>query len=99
MTNPLRATIIPSDGFCSVDGVGFTDLDMSSIPPEVHAVQWYATWGEEERMNLDTREMLPNVRITSLDAYSTVFGLYWAIRNAVDEAQAAADAEAQIVEI
>lgn len=35
-----RITIIPSDAFCSVDGVGYHGVDMSSMPNNIHAVQW-----------------------------------------------------------
>jgi len=99
MTNPMRATIVPSDSFCSVDGVGFNGVDMSSVLPEVHAVQWYATRGEVEIVDVITRKPIRNDEILDLSGYSAVFDSYWEIRNAFDEAQAAADAEAQIVEI
>ena len=99
MTNPMRATIIPSDSFCSVNGVGFMGLDMSSIPPEVHAIQWYGTWGEEEHMNLETRQMLPNVRITSLDAYSTVLAEYQVLFDTQQQAQQELEAEQTIIEV
>ena len=88
MTNPMRASVIPSDSFCSVDGVGFHDVDMSSLlPTTLHAMQWYETWGEEEYMDPATRQMQPNVRITSLDGYQAVFDSYWQIRNAAEAAQ------------
>lgn len=44
----MRLTIIPVDGFVSVDGVNkFAPLDLSScsIPSDVHALQWYDTKG------------------------------------------------------
>jgi len=44
----MRVTIIPDDGFVSVDGEGFTDLDLSFMPADIHAVQWYHTEGEVE---------------------------------------------------
>jgi hypothetical protein len=99
MINPMRATIIPIDTFCSVDGVGFDSVDMSSIPANLHAMQWYGTWGEEEYRNPVTREMGANVRITSLDRYEAVFDSYWQIRNAAGAAQAEEIAEQTIIEV
>ena len=31
MSMPMRATIIPSDEFCSVDGVGFVGVEMKNV--------------------------------------------------------------------
>lgn len=44
----MRLTIIPVDGFVSVDNVSkFQPLDLSNcgIPADVHALQWYDTKG------------------------------------------------------
>jgi hypothetical protein len=73
MTTYTRVIVVPSDKLCTIDGVTVTDMDMSSVPANLHAVQWYGTWGEEEYMDLETRRMQPNVRITSLDAYAQLF--------------------------
>jgi hypothetical protein len=65
----MRVTIIPSDGFVSIDGNGFSDLDLSSIDPSVHAVQWYETHGEIEFKNAVTGKMVTNTEITSLEQF------------------------------
>jgi hypothetical protein len=44
----MRVTIIPVDGYVSVDGKGFTKLDLSFISADVHAIQWFDTEGEVE---------------------------------------------------
>jgi len=46
----MRLIIIPGDNFISIDGQGFLNIeqDLSWIPQNVHAVQWYDTWGEVE---------------------------------------------------
>lgn len=44
----MRLTIIPSDGFVSVDGESkYQPLDLSGcgIPSDIHAVQWYESRG------------------------------------------------------
>lgn len=99
MTAPMRATIVPSDGFCSVDGVGFNGVDMTTVVPDVHAVQWYGTHGEVEIQDPLTGKMLSNDEITSLDAFDAVFDSYWAIRNAAEAEQAEAEAEQQVMEV
>lgn len=46
----MRLTLIPSDKFVSIDGEKLLKIeqDFSWIPENVHAVQWYDTWGEVE---------------------------------------------------
>lgn len=46
----MRLTIVPNDKYISVDGEGLLQIqqDLSWIPSNVHAVQWYDTWGEVE---------------------------------------------------
>lgn len=43
-----RITIIPIDGYVSVDGRGISGLDLSAVDPQIHAVQWYGAAGEVE---------------------------------------------------
>lgn len=76
MTTYARVIVVPSDTVCTIHGVSMVGVDMSSLPNNLHAMQWYGTWGEEEYKDPDTRRMEPNVRITSLDAYSAVFASY-----------------------
>lgn len=87
MTAPMRATIIPEDGFCSVDGVGFDGVDMTSVAPEVHAMQWYGSHGEVEIQDPVTGKMVSNNVIANLNDFQAVFDAYWVIRNATDAEQ------------
>lgn len=96
MTAPLRVTIIPVNEFCSVDGVGFNGVDMSSLDPNVHAVQWYATHGDVEIADPVSGKMLGNNEITSLDAYQSVLDSYWEIR-AINDAQAQEEIDEQTI--
>jgi len=44
----MRLTIIPSDGAVYKDNYYFSKLDLSSVPTNVHALQWYEAEGEVE---------------------------------------------------
>ena len=86
MSASMRVTIIPIDTFCAVDGIGFDGIDMTSVPKDVHAVQWFGTWGEEEILDLKTGRIDRNQKIDNLDAYQAVLNSYWSIRNRHDAA-------------
>jgi hypothetical protein len=77
----MRVTIIPSDGFVSVDGEGYSGLDLSFIDSSIHAVQWYGESGEVEIKNILTGKMVENREITSLDEFSSVINLWYQIKN------------------
>lgn len=81
----MRVTIIPSDGFVSIDGDGFSGLDLSNIDASVHAVQWYGTHGEVEVKNPVTGKMVSNTEITSLEQFQVAIDIW---NNAKEEALA-----------
>jgi hypothetical protein len=62
----MRLTLIPTDKFISVDDQGLLDIqqDLSWIPSDVHAVQWYDDHGEVE-----FKDSRPNLKITELGIY------------------------------
>jgi hypothetical protein len=62
----MRITIIPSDKTIGIDGEFLLKIeqDFSWIPENVHAVQWYDTWGEVEYADGS-----PNERIEELGLY------------------------------
>jgi len=99
MSDPTRVTVIPADNLCAVDGVGFNGVDMASVPPEIHAVQWYGVEGEEEIVDLTTRKIIRNNVINSLSAYKAVLDSYWKIRDTADAALQELVDEQTIVEV
>ncbi len=99
MTIPLRATIIPSDKFCSVDGVSFIGVDMTNVAADVHAIQWFGTWGEQEISDRRIGRIDRNEKIQNLDAYQSVLNSYWEIRTAHDVAERDAINEQTIIEV
>lgn len=62
----MRITIIPSDKTIGIDGEFLLSIqqDMSWVPENIHAVQWYDTMGEVEYTD-DS----PNERIEELGIY------------------------------
>lgn len=77
-----RVIILPADGFVSIDGRGFTGLDLSALDPDIHAVQWYGSDGELELVSVPGSPGA-NIAISDL-AFA---------QPALDAWQAAADAE------
>jgi hypothetical protein len=65
----MRLTIIPSDGFVAVNGLGFSGLDLSSFDSSIHAIQWYGEFGEMEIKNPITGKMIENREITSIEEF------------------------------
>lgn len=78
----MRLTIIKGDGFVSVDGVGFTKLDLSSLPANFHALQWYETYGNLEEK--DANGVMSNVEITSLTPYQDAIDAWTAYNDMIN---------------
>ena len=77
----MRVTIIPEDGFVSVDGEGYSDLDLSFMAPDVHAVQWYDTEGEVEYQDARGR-IVSNEDISDLTPYQPALDAWQAAKDA-----------------
>jgi hypothetical protein len=82
----MRVTIILDDGFVSIDGVGYSGLDLSAINSSVHAVQWYGEDGEVELRNTVTRKMIENRKIISLVEFQSALDA-WQARKDVEIAK------------
>ena len=64
----MRVTIIPSDGFVSVDGEGYDGIDLSFMSEDINALQWYGSDGEIEIK--DGRNcIVSNEKITDISPY------------------------------
>jgi hypothetical protein len=84
----MRLTIIRDMGLVHVDGRGHDELDLSSVPAEVHAVQWYGSSGEIEYVSND----VPNEAITSLPSWAESIANE---RKSVIDAEIAAEVKAE----
>ncbi len=78
----MKLTIIPVDGAVYKDGYSYSKLDLSSVPANVHALQWYETEGEIE---FSGRPKPQNETITELPSWVNTCVAKW------DEAKAAED--------
>lgn len=68
----MRVKLVAQDNFVSIDGVEFFNVDLSSLAPDVSAVQWYGNRGEIERKDSATGKMIGNESITSIDFLRSV---------------------------
>jgi hypothetical protein len=82
----MKLTIIREDGAVYKDGYSYSRLDLSSVPANVHALQWYETEGEIE---FNGRPKPQNEIITELPSWANACVVKW------DEAKAAEDAAQQ----
>ena len=76
----MRVTIIPEDGFVSVDGEGYSKLDLSFMDADIHALQWYETEGEVERKDSRGR-ITANENITTLTPYQAALDAWQVAKN------------------
>lgn len=83
----MRIIVIPVDGFVSINGEGFSGIDLSFLDTSIHAIQWYGTEGEIERKN-NRGNMIANEAITSFAPFNSVIDLWQAKK---DEAQQASN--------
>jgi|694.fasta_scaffold68772_6 hypothetical protein len=61
----MRLTIIPGDKYIAIDNNGLLNIqqDLNWIPSNVHALQWYDTWGEVEYNDETPNERIENLGI------------------------------------
>jgi hypothetical protein len=71
-----RITVVKGDGLIIVDKEGYSGIDLSFLDANIHAIQWYDTYGEIERKDERNRH-LPNEEITSLGAFEAPLLAAW----------------------
>jgi hypothetical protein len=84
----MKLTIIRDMGLVHIDGRGHDELDLSSVPAEVHAIQWDGLNGEIEYVSND----VPNDSITSLPSWAQAIA---DDRKAVIDAEVVAEEKAE----
>ena len=93
----MRLSIIRADGAVYKDGVSYSGLDLSNVPANIHALQWYKTEGEIEFINNPDRTKPQNELISELPAWATACVTKWdeakvEFETAIETAKAEAEA-------
>lgn len=83
----MKLTIIPIDGAVYVDGFSYSGLVLSSVPSDVHALQWKDTAGWVEFVENQDGTKPANQTITELPSWANDAKTKW------DEAKAAQEAQ------
>ncbi len=86
----MRFTLIVPDGTMAIDDVGH-QINVSSAPSGLHAVQWYGAWGEEEWSD-ERGRIVRNQEITEPSPYQWAIDAWTVAEQEAQEAQAAATA-------
>ena len=91
----MRITIIPSDKTIGIDGDFLLSIqqDMSWVPENIHAVQWYDTWGEVEYTD-DS----PNERIEDIGLYEQAIIDFNNEKQRIEDEQKAQEEELKRIE-
>lgn len=80
----MQVTIIPDDTLVVINGESVKGVDMSSMPAEIHAVQWYGDQGE-----IEFRDHRANEKFADFDVrFGGFVGLFAARKIAIKRAQA-----------
>lgn len=66
----MKLSIIPSDGAVYKDGVSYANLDLSSVPEDVHALQWDRDSGWIEFKDESEFRKPPNKAIAELPEWA-----------------------------
>jgi hypothetical protein len=82
----MKLTIIRADGAVYKNGVSYSGLDLTAVPANVHALQWYETEGEVEFINNPDKTKPQNELISELPVWANACVAKW------DEAKAAVEA-------
>jgi hypothetical protein len=90
----MRLSIIRADGAVYKDGVSYSGLDLSNVPANIHALQWYETEGEVEFINNPDRTKPQNELIAELPAWANACVTKWNEAKAAKQAAAEAAANA-----
>jgi hypothetical protein len=73
----MKITVIKQDGFVSVDGEGYSEIDLSALDSvsmlgsTVRAIQWYETFGDVEFGN-SQNQVVANFRIQDFTQFNWI---------------------------
>ena len=79
LENTMRLVIIDEENDkmqVGIDGSFYSGLDGSSLAADIHAVQWYDTYGDIEYQDPTTRRQTSNADITSATQFQFAIDLW-----------------------
>jgi len=79
----MRVIILLDDNSVSVDNERYGGLDLSFMDADIHAVQWYDTYGEIERKDPVTKRMTSNEEITSFAQFQQAITVWQAEKDRI----------------
>lgn len=95
----MQLTIIRADNAVYIDGISYVDLDLTNVPSNVHALQWYETDGEIEFINNSDRTKPQNELISELPAWANACVDKWNEAKSAEEAEILKNAEINVTVI
>lgn len=78
----------------TIDGVAYEDLNGTQLAANIHAVQWYETYGEVEYKDPATGKMTHNVEIDSIADFQFAIDAWYVAKAAQEAAEAEVSEEA-----
>lgn len=75
----MRLTIVCDDNIVIKDGIAHI-LDSTLFPSNIHALQWYGTWGEVEFKHTPGENKLQNKKIDNLSEFESLLSA-WEVVN------------------
>jgi hypothetical protein len=82
----MNLTIIPIDGAVYKDGYSYVGLDLSTVPSNVHALQWKKTNGWVEFTDNEDGSKPQNELISELPSWAAACVVKWDEAKANEEA-------------
>jgi hypothetical protein len=82
----MKLVIIPVDGAVYVDGLSYSNLDLSIAPSNVHALQWNNNKGWIEFVDNDDGTKPQNQAITELPEWANICKTKWEEAKSAEEA-------------
>jgi hypothetical protein len=90
----MKLSIIPADNTVCKDGYCISDLDLSFMAPNIHAVQWDTNSGWIECVALPDGSIPAHVELTSIEEYTSLIAAFDAAKSSAEQAEApVSDAE------
>ena len=84
----MKLSIIPADNTVCKDGYCLSDLDLSFMAPNIHAVQWDTASGWIECAALSDGSLPAHVELTSIEDYTSLIAAFDAAKSSAEQAEA-----------